>query len=96
MEYEVRYIGINTPEYGSSMVEKAEEATRMNRELVEDKYVLLIRDISETDKYHRLLRYVFTEDSFINFELVKLGVASVVSYPPDSACQELLHAAQPN
>ncbi|HEY60979.1 MAG TPA: thermonuclease family protein [Anaerolineae bacterium] len=88
-EYEVRYIGINTPEYEGAMVEKAEEATRMNRELVKDKHILLITDISETDKYHRLLRYVFTEDAFINYELVKLGVASAVSYPPDIACQGL-------
>jgi endonuclease YncB( thermonuclease family) len=89
-EYEVRYIGINTPEYDGAMVEKAEEATRINRELAKDRYVLLITDVSETDKYHRLLRYVFTEDAFINYELVKLGVASTVSYPPDIACQELL------
>jgi len=56
--YKVRYIGIDTPEVGQLY---ADEATKKNRELVEGKVVWLEKDVSETDKYNRLLRYVYVE-----------------------------------
>jgi micrococcal nuclease len=51
------------------------EALLANREMVEGKMVRLERDISETDKYGRLLRYVFLGEVFVNAELVKEGLA---------------------
>lgn len=60
--YKVRYIGIDTPELKDKRADifaLAQEATRYNRQLVEGKYVRLEKDISETDKYDRLLRYVY-------------------------------------
>jgi len=87
-EEQVRYIGMNTPEYYSDERDEAEIATELNRKLVEGQYVLLIKDVSERDKFDRLLRYVFTEDHFVNYELVKEGVAEAKQYPPDTACQE--------
>ena len=90
VEEQVRYIGINTPEYYSEEREAAIAASDLNRELVEGKYVLLIKDVSERDKFDRLLRYVFTENYFVNFKLVEQGAAEVKSYPPDTACHELL------
>jgi len=90
VEEQVRYIGVNTPEYYSDEREDAITATDLNRELVEGRYVLLIKDVSERDKFERLLRYVFTEDYFVNYELVEEGVAEVKSYPPDTACHEYL------
>lgn len=56
--YKVRYIGIDTPEVGQPY---ADEATEKNRELVERKVVWLEKDVSETDKYNRLLCYVYVE-----------------------------------
>jgi micrococcal nuclease len=50
--------------------------------------VRLEKDISETDKYGRLLRYVYVGDLFVNAELVKLGYAQVATYPPDVKYQE--------
>jgi len=93
-EEQVRYIGMNTPEYYSDERAEAEIATELNRELVEGQYVLLIKDVSERDKFERLLRYVFTEDYFVNYELVEEGVAEVKSYPPDTACHEYLSQAE--
>ena len=78
--YRVRYIGIDTPEMGEPC---ADEATEANRQLVEGKTVWLEKDISETDKYGRLLRYVYVDDIFVNEELVRLGLALPSSYPPD-------------
>lgn len=89
-EEQVRYIGVNTPEYYSDERDEAVLATALNRSLVEGQYVLLIRDVSDRDKYDRLLRYVFTVDGFVNFELVKEGAAEVKEYPPDTACHEFL------
>ncbi len=92
-EFEIRYIGINTPEYYSDEKAAAERATRENRALVEGKKVYLFKDVSNTDYFGRLLRYVFTEDFFINFEMVERGMAESKSYYPDVACQKLFNQA---
>jgi hypothetical protein len=60
------------------------EATEANRQLVEGQTVILVRDVSETDRYGRLLRYVYlTTGLFVNAELVRLGFAQIATYPPD-------------
>ena len=87
--FEVRYIGVNTPEYYSKDRPAAIHATQANEALLSDKEVFLFRDVSEIDKYNRLLRYVFTDDAFVNLELVKLGYAESRAYPPDISCQDL-------
>ena len=78
--YKVRYIGIDTPETGEWM---APEATAKNEELVGGKIVGLEKDVSETDRYGRLLRYVWVGDLMVSAELVWLGCAQVSTYPPD-------------
>jgi len=82
-EYPVRYIGIDTPEvqhnewYGK-------EARDANIELVAGKEVLLEKDVSETDQFDRLLRYVYLLDgTFVNAELVRMGFAVAKAYPQD-------------
>ena len=77
----VRYIGVDTPEAVEWM---GPEARAANKELVEGKTVSLEKDISETDKYGRLLRYVWVGDLMVNAELVRLGYAQVSTYPPDA------------
>ncbi|MDP2936835.1 MAG: thermonuclease family protein [Dehalococcoidia bacterium] len=89
----VRYIGINTPEITDSrpaVKAWAEKAKEKNRELVEGKKVVLERDVSETDRYGRLLRYVYLDATMVNAELVRLGYAYATSYPPDVKHQDLL------
>ena len=85
--YRVRYIGIDTPE-----IDNGEpfgiEALEANQELVEGKIVRLERDVSQTDKYGRLLRYVYGDGIFVNAELVRLGLAEAKAYPPDTRYQE--------
>jgi micrococcal nuclease len=84
--YSVRYIGMDTPENTSQIEYFGAEATAKNSELVYGKTVTLIKDVSETDRYGRLLRYVIAEDIFVNYELVAQGYANTASYPPDIAC----------
>ncbi len=86
----VRYIGINTPEVFPQTEYYGLEAWAKNIELVEQKTVTLEKDVSETDVYGRLLRYVYVDGLFVNAELVRLGYARAVPYPPDTKYQELL------
>ena len=85
----VRYVGIDAPETYPQAEYYGPEATAKNRELVEGLSVRLERDISDKDKYGRLLRYVWVGDVFVNAELVKLGYAEAHAYPPDVKYQEL-------
>lgn len=88
--FEVRYIGMNAPEYGQDEDDIAEAATRANRQLVEGKEILLFRDVSNVDRYERLLRYVFVDGMFVNQRLVEDGYARVQAYPPDIACHHVI------
>ncbi len=83
----VRYIGMDTPETYPKVEFYGPEAKAKNIELVEGKLVTLEKDVSETDKYGRLLRYVYVDGVFVNGELVRLGYAEAVSYPPDTRYQ---------
>jgi micrococcal nuclease len=87
--YEVRYIGVNTPEFDSPQETAAQYATDINRGLLQGKMIWMVKDVRERDKYKRLLRFVFVGDTFVNYELVRLGVAEVIDYPPDLSCQKL-------
>jgi len=82
----VRYIGMDTPEIGQPYYS---EATAKNAELVEGKEVRLVKDVSEKDRYGRLLRYIYVGDLFVNAELVRLGYARAYRYPPDTKYAEL-------
>jgi len=80
----VRYIGINAPETNENNNDCfAQEAFNANKELVEGKEVKLKKDVSEMDKYGRLLRYVWVNDIFVNEYLVRQGYALSAEYPPD-------------
>jgi micrococcal nuclease len=83
----VRYIGMDTPETYPKVEFYGPEAKAKNIELVEGKLVTLEKDVSDTDKYGRLLRYVYVDGVFVNGELVRLGYAEAVSYPPDTRYQ---------
>ena len=79
----VRYIGMDTPEDTSVKECFGEEATRRNTELVEGRLVELERDISDTDRFGRLLRYVWVDGEMVNEVLIAEGLASVSTFPPD-------------
>lgn len=112
----VRYIGMDTPEMDDFEETKpgfsnskawlwkacfAREAKEENARLVDGKSVRLERDISETDKYGRLLRYVYIDlpegesrDVFVNDYLVRQGFAKVDTVPPDVAYREQFFISQ--
>lgn len=93
----IRYIGIDTPEsvHPSKPVECfGKEAATKNEELVGGKRVRLEKDISETDRYDRLLRYAYVGDLFVNDFLVRQGYANAVSFPPDVRYLEQFRQAE--
>jgi micrococcal nuclease len=92
--YSVRYIGMDTPENTSQVEYFGPEATFKNSELVYGKTVTLIKDVSETDRYNRLLRYVIADGLFVNYELVAQGYANTASYPPDVVCISTFQTAE--
>lgn len=90
--YRVRYIGVDTPERDEPFYQ---EASDTNRQLVEGQTLILVKDVSETDQFGRLLRYVYLEDgTFVNAELIRLGMARLVTFPPDVAQQEYFASLQ--
>jgi len=99
--YTVRYIGMDTPETvkpGTPVQWMGPEASAANRALVEGQQVVLEKDVSEVDRYGRLLRFVWLDRPegwlLVNVELVRLGFASVFTYPPDVGYVDLLLAAE--
>lgn len=92
---EIRYVGINAPEFDGPQERAAQIAMETNRNLVLGKTIWMVRDVRDKDKYHRLLRFVFVGDLFVNLELVKQGVAQVQDYPPDTSCQTLFRKYAP-
>jgi endonuclease YncB( thermonuclease family) len=91
-EYRVRYIGVDTPEmnYDSGAAEcLAAEAKDFNETLVLNQTVTLTKDVSETDTYGRLLRYVHTADGVdVGEKLITSGYAITLTIPPDVARAE--------
>lgn len=93
----LRYIGVDAPEIyrGQNHADCfAQEATNRNRTLVEGKHVVLERDVSETDRYGRLLRYVVVGGHNVSELLIHQGYGRVLTIPPDVKVVGRLQAAE--
>lgn len=90
-EQKVRYVGIDSPEVDECF---SEEALAENKKLVEGKTIRLEKDVSEKDKYGRLLRYVYVDDLFVNEYLIKRGFAKNMGIKPDLRYYQLFKNAQ--
>lgn len=97
----VRLIGIDTPETKDprrSVQCFGKEASKETKKLLEGKVVILQKDVSETDKYNRLLRYIFLPTAqgylFVNDYLVREGFAKALTYPPDVKYNEQFREAE--
>ncbi|WP_248926467.1 thermonuclease family protein [Paenibacillus hamazuiensis] len=89
----VRLIGVNTPETvkPNSPVEKfGKEASDFTKKQLTGKTVYMFKDTGDTDKYGRLLRYVFLqgETTMFNEVLVREGYANTMSVPPNVMFQD--------
>lgn len=87
----VRYIGIDTPERDEACYT---EATEANAAWVEGQTVRLVQDVSNTDRFDRLLRYVYVGEVLVNAELVAGGWAESKRYPPDDELFDYLETLE--
>ena len=87
----IRMIGIDTPERGEYFYKEA--SVRLG-ELIEGREVILTKDVSETDRYGRLLRHVYYNNVWINKEMIEEGFARFVTFPPDVAHVEIFKQVQ--
>jgi micrococcal nuclease len=76
----VRLIGMDTEEKGERCYQEAKDRLK---ELIEGKDVFLEADKTDKDRYDRLLRYVYINDTFVNYLLVREGLARVYTIKPD-------------
>ncbi len=97
----LRYIGMDTPETkkpDTPVQWMGPEASAANAALVEGRTVILEKDVSETDRFGRLLRYVWLADgdrwTLVDLELVRRGFAQVETDPPDVKYADRLLDAQ--
>ncbi len=94
----IRLLGINTPEvqHRGQQNEAGGEAAKswLTKKLTHQK-VQLIMDVESTDKYHRTLAHLITDQKeHINLQLVELGLASANIYPPNLLYADQLIAAE--
>jgi len=83
----VRLICIDTPERGEAYFD---EASDYLSDLILNEYVELVKDVSETDRYGRLLRYIYLNGDFVNEMIVEDGWAKAYRYNPDTAlCDDI-------
>ena len=101
-EYKLRMIGVDTPEtvHPSKPIEfYGKEASDFTKSKLLGQTVYLEKDVSDTDRYGRLLRYIWLKppaeitkeeikSKMFNAILVANGYAQVSTYPPDVKYQE--------
>ena len=80
----IRYIGIATPEIGDNPQYFVPEATSFNRSLLAGRRVTLEKDVSDKDRFGRLLRFVYSDGILVNAELVREGYGVAKVFPPDT------------
>lgn len=74
---------MDTPQWGDPYFQEAKDR---NTQLVAGQTVTLVKDVSEMDRFGRLLRFVYLANgTFVNAELVRQGYAFAATYPPDVA-----------
>lgn len=92
-KYTVRFIGIDTPESvkrGSPVECFGRESSAATRALLSNAEVRLVKDVEETDRFDRLLRYVYVGEEMANARLVANGYAFAYTYPPNIRHSEIL------
>ena len=88
----VRYIGVDTPELHHptrGQEPGGRTAAAVNGQLVSGRRVRLELDAQSRDRFGRLLAYVWVDATMVNAELVRRGVAQVMTVPPNVRYQAL-------
>lgn len=101
-KYKIRLIGIDAPETRNLGVKVRKEyfgteAIIFVTQLLKNKKVKLTFDVQKTDRYGRVLAYVYLENGiFLNQYLVEKGYAVVSTFPPNVKFVEKFTQAERN
>ncbi len=82
----VRLIGVDTPETvkpNTPVQPYGKEASDFTKKMLLNKEVTLKFDVGRTDKYGRLLAYVYLGNEMFNETLLKEGYARLMTVPPN-------------
>jgi micrococcal nuclease len=79
----VRMLMVDTPELGDNAECFGPEASTHTKGLLTGKAITLQYDVSCTDRFGRLLAYVFVDGQEINTQLVEQGYACVLHISPN-------------
>jgi len=83
----VKYIGVKAPSLGLVSEPFGIEAGVANRSMLENQVVTLVSDFVDMDpsnQYH--LRYVFVNNTFVNDEMLRRGLAATDPVQPNTSC----------
>ena len=99
-KYKIRLIGIDAPETRNVGVKVRKEyfgteAKIFVTQLLKNKKVKLTFDVQKTDRYGRILAYIYLENGvFLNQYLVENGFAVVATFPPNVKYVEVFTKAE--
>ena len=99
-KYKIRLIGIDAPETRNVGVKVRKEyfgteAKIFVTQILKNKKVKLTFDVQKTDRYGRVLAYVYLENGiFLNQYLVEKGYAVVSTFPPNVKYVEVFTKAE--
>ncbi len=94
---EVRFIGVDTPETKDprcAVQPYGPEASRFATVELQGQEVGLEFDVERTDRYDRLLAYVYKDSEMFNETLLEEGYAQVATFPPNVRYVDRFLAAQ--
>lgn len=93
-EQTIRLIGVDTPESVNPKEEKntveGKIASEYTKRYLENRDVELEFDIQKTDKYGRVLAYVWNGDTMFNFKLIRDGIAKPMTIAPNVRYSEII------
>ncbi len=90
-DFLVGYLGVDAPDLGARY---GTEITQINAERYLWQWVTLVKSNRQFSESERALRYVFTENSFINYDLIGQGHALAADDLPDYSCKNLFEQAE--
>jgi len=96
-EVTIRLIGIDTPEKDGPYTDLecyGEEATLFTHERLDDEMVDLEFDVERTDRYDRILAYLWLGDELVNESILAEGAGVLLTIPPNVAHVERFEEAQ--
>jgi len=83
----IRLLGINAPEKGEELYKQAKDFLESK---ILHKEVKLEKDVDDKDRYGRYLRYIWLNDTLVNAEVAKEGLAVAYFFDPNKKYQYII------